>query len=191
MNISRLMRRLALAAACMFGAGGASAAILVIDFDEIEGIYIDSYSESGYTITSLETDVGGGHLHPGSGDLWLHSQFGSSPYQIRRDDGLNFDLLGFEYLGGTSTFIADNGATFNIPGEVPLSFVELPASFQNVNYVNWYMTTPDPDDLYGEEWGRIDNIVTRVPPVPEPAHAGMLGLGVAALIAAARRSRRT
>lgn len=189
MKISRWMRQLAAASALVLGAGAASGAIVVVDFDEIDGIYIDSYSESGYSFTSLETGLGGGHLHPGSGNLWLHSQFGSSPYQIRREDGMNFDLLGFEYLGGVSTFIADTGATFNIPAEVPLTYVELPASFQNVNYVNWYMTTPDPDDIYGEDWGRIDNVVTRVPPVPEPAHAGMLGLGIAALLAA-RRSRR-
>ena len=191
MTFSRLMRQLAAASAVALAAGSASAAIVTIDFDEIEGIYIDSYSESGYRFTSLETGVGGGHLHPGGGNLWLHSQFGSSPYQIRREDGLNFDMLGFEYLGGVSTFVADNGATFTIPAEVPLTFVELPASFQNVNYVNWIMTTPDPDDIYGEDWGRIDNIVTRVPPVPEPAHAGMLGLGLAALVAARRRSRRS
>jgi len=85
MNPLTFLRRLAAAALFMLGAGAASAAIVVIDFDEIEGIYIDSYSESGYTITSLETGVGGGHLHPGSGNLWLHSQYGSSPYQIRRD----------------------------------------------------------------------------------------------------------
>jgi len=190
MDAFKLLRRLALAAAFLFGAGAASAAIIVIDFDEIEGIYIDSYSESGYIFTSLETLPGGGHLHPGASSLWLHSQFGSSPYQIRREDNANFDLLGFEYEGGTSTFIADNGATFNIVGEVPLTFVELPASFQNVNYVNWYMTTPDPDDIFGEDWASIDNVVTRVPPVPEPAHAGMLGLGLAAVMAATRRARR-
>ncbi|QNA87891.1 PEP-CTERM sorting domain-containing protein [Massilia sp. Dwa41.01b] len=190
MSVSRLMRQLLAASVLALGAGTASADIVVIDFDDISGIYIDSYSESGFDIVSLETGVGGGHLHPGSGDLWLHSQFGSSPYQIRRTDGANFDVLGFEYLGGTSTFIADNGATFNIVGEVPLTHVELPASFQNVNYINWYMTTPDPDDIYGEDWGRIDNIVTRVAPVPEPAHAGMLGLGLGALLAARRRARR-
>jgi len=191
MNIFKWMRKLLAAPVFMLGAGAASAAIVVIDFDEIDGIYIDSYSESGYSFVSLETGPGGGHLHPGGGNLWLHSQYGSSPYQIKREDGMNFDLLGFEYLGGTSTFIADNGATYNIVGEVPLTFVELPASFQNVNYVNWYMTTPDPDDIYGEDWARIDNVVTRVPPVPEPAHAGMLGLGLGlAALAAARRLRR-
>ncbi|MET0983756.1 MAG: PEP-CTERM sorting domain-containing protein [Telluria sp.] len=183
------MRQLAAASVLTFAAAAASAAIVVIDFDDIEGIYIDSYSESGYSFISLATE-GGPHLHPGGGNLWLHSQVGSSPYQIRREDGMNFDLLGFEYLGGDSVFIADTGASFEILGEVPLTHVELPASFQNVNYVNWYMNTPDPDDIFGEQWGRIDNIVTRVPPVPEPAHAGMLGLGLAAVLAAARRSRR-
>lgn len=189
MNIFNLLKRLIAGSILLLGAGAASAAIIVIDFDEIEGTYIDSYSESGYSFVSLETGPGGGYLHPGGGNLWLHSQYGSSPYQIKREDGTNFDLLGFEYLGGTSTFVADNGATYDIVGEVPLTFVELPASFQNVNYVNWYMTTPDPDDIYGEDWARIDNVVTRVPPVPEPAHAGMLGLGLAA-VAAARRLRR-
>lgn len=189
MITSKLMRQLVVASAFMLGAGAASAAIVTIDFDDIEGIYIDSYSESGYVFTSLSTDAGP-HLHPGGGNLWLHSNVGSSPYQIRREDGMNFDVLGFEYLGGDSLFVSDTGASFDIPGEAPLTFVELPASFQNVNYINWYMNTIDPDDLFGEQWGRIDNIVTRVPPVPEPAHAGMLGLGLAALMAA-RRSRRT
>jgi hypothetical protein len=174
----------------MFGAGTASAAIIVIDFDEIEGIYIDSYSESGFIIDSLADPPAGPHLHPGGGNLWLHSQVGSSPYQLRREDGGRFEQLGFESRGGDSLFVANTGASFEILGEVPLTHVELPASFQNVSYVNWYMTTPDPDDLYGEQWGRIDNIVTRVAPVPEPAHAGMLGLGLAAVVAAARRSRR-
>lgn len=184
------MRQLIAACLLMFGAGAASAAIIVIDFDNIAGIYLDSYSESGFIITSLAEPPGGPHLHPGGGNLWLHSQVGSSPYQIRREDGTNFDLLGFEYLGGDSLFVADTGASFQILGEVPLTHYELPASFQNVNYINWHMTTPDPDDIYGEEWGRIDNIVTRVPPVPEPAHAGMLGVGLGAVVAIARRSRR-
>lgn len=46
--------------------------------------------------------------------------------RIRRVDGANFDLLGFEYLGGDSAFIADTGTSFEILGEVPLTHVELP-----------------------------------------------------------------
>lgn len=190
MKILRLMRQLAAAFVFMFGASAASAAIIVIDFDDIEGGYIDSYTESGFFIESLATPPEGPHLHTGARSLWLHSSLGSSPYQIRRVDGMNFDLLGFEYFGGDSLFVADTGASFEIRGEVPLTHVELPASFQNVNYVNWYMNTLDPEDPFGEQWGRIDNIVMRVAPVPEPAHAGMLGVGLAAVAAAVRRSRR-
>ena len=190
MTIRRLIKQFAASAVLAVCAGTASAAIITIDFDEIEGLYIDSYTESGYIFTSLVPPAEGPHLHTGDRSLWLHSSVGSSPYQFRRENGMNFDVLGFEYLGGDSLFVADNGATFEILGEAPLTYVELPASFQNVNYVNWYMNTPNPDDLFGEQWGRIDNIVTRVAPVPEPAHAGMLALGLGALMAAARRSRR-
>lgn len=189
MSASGLMKQLVAAIVFMLCAGAAPAAIITIDLDEIEGIYLDSYAESGFIITSLYPQ--GGHLHVGERNLWLHSSVGSSPYQIRREDGGNFDLLGFEYLGGDSLFVADTGATFEILGMVPLTHYELPASFQNVNYINWYMNTLDPEDPFGEQWGMIDNIVTRVAPVPEPAHAGMLGLGLAALAAAVRRSRKT
>src|SRR5688572_4632845 len=116
MNVFRLMRQLAAASVFMFGAGAASAAIIVIDFDDIEGTYIDSYSESGFIIDSLAVPPSGPHLHPGSGNLWLHSLVGSSPYQLRRVDGTNFDLLGFEYFGGDSLFVANNGASFEILG---------------------------------------------------------------------------
>jgi hypothetical protein len=63
----------------------------------------------------------------------------------------------------------------------------MPASFRDVSYVNWYMNTPSDEGPYFEQWGTIDNIVLHV---PEPAHAAMLGLGLAAVLLRARRSRR-
>jgi len=188
MSAIRLMRQFLAAFVFMLGAGAASAAIITIDFDEIEGYIVDSYAESGFIITSLSPE--GGHLHPGGRNLWLHSSVGSSPYQIRREDGGSFDLLGFEYFGGDSLFVADTGASFEILGEVPLTHYELPDSFRNVSYINWYMNTLNPDDPWGEEWGNIDNIVTRVSPVPEPAHTMLFGLGLAALAAVTRRPRK-
>lgn len=166
----------------------AFAAIVTIDFDEIEGLYPDSYTESGFVFVSLSPQ--GGHLHAGTGSLWLHSREGSSPYQIRREDGASFDFLSFDYLGGDSLFVADTGATFTILGEVPLTHYVMPAGFQNVSHVNWYMTTEIPDDPFGEQWGNIDNIAMAVIPVPEPAQATLFGFGLAALIAAARRRSR-
>jgi hypothetical protein len=49
------------------------------------------------------------------------------------------------------------------------------------------MNTPSDEGPYFEQWGTIDNIVLHV---PEPAHAAMLGLGLAAVLLRARRSRR-
>ena len=194
MSAFRFMRQLV--ASCMFllGAGAASAATITIGFDKIDesgDIVIESYSESGFVFTSVADDVFP-HMHPGSGSLWLHSSVGSSPYLFRREGGGLFDFLGFDYAGGDSVFIADNGATFEILGEMPMTHFTLPDSFRNVSTIHWHMNTLDPDDPFGEQWGYIDNIVMNVSPVPvpEPAQAGMLGLGLAAMLAARRRARR-
>ena len=193
MRAFRLMRQLI--ASCMFvlgagaGMGTASAATMTIGFDEIEDILTESYSESGFVFTSVADDVFP-HMHTDGASLWLHSSVGSSPYLFRREDGGIFDFLGFDYAGGDSVFVADNGATFEILGEVALTHYTLPDSFRNVSTIHWHMNTLNPDDPFGEEWGNIDNIVMNVSPVPEPAHAGMLGLGLAAMLAAGRRSRR-
>lgn len=163
---------------CM--AGTVSAAAITITFDAIEGLYPDSYSEAGFIITSL--DPNGGHLHAGDGNLLLHSREGSSPYQIRRIDGGNFDFLGFEYTGGDSLFVSDTGASFTILGEQPWASFTMPTTFHNVNAINWIMNNPGEEGPFGEQWGTVDNILTNVPPAPEPAQAAMLGLGLMALL---------
>jgi hypothetical protein len=189
MSRFRLMKQLAVASVFTLAAGAASAEIITIDFDEIgDEFVIESYTESGFIITSLDTATGFPHLHPGFGNLMLHSSVGSSPYQIRRVDGGSFGFRGFDYLGGDSLFVADTGASFGILGEVPLTHYDL-SGFTNVNYVNWYMNTLNPDDPFGEQWGTIDNIVMEAAPVPEPAPAALLGLGLAGLFVA-RRSRK-
>jgi hypothetical protein len=126
-------------------------------------------------------------MHAGDDNLMLHSGPGSSPYQIRRLDGGSFDFLGFDYSGGDSVFVTNTGASFTIPGDQPLANFLMPASFQNVSYVNWTMNTPGTEPPYFEQWGTIDNIVLSV---PEPSHAAMLGLGLAGVLLRARRSRR-
>jgi hypothetical protein len=181
MKKTNLIKRCAAAALCAFGL---TAGAQTLTFDGIGAggdLYPLSWTESGFIITSLSPD--GPHLHAGGDNLYLHSNIGSSPYQIRRLDGGSFDFLGFDYTGGDSLFVTDTGASFTILGEQPwATFTMLPA-FQNVSYVNWYMNTPGEPPWF-EQWGTIDNIVLSV---PEPSHAAMLAIGLAGLLLRGRR----
>jgi hypothetical protein len=190
MTPSRWMKHCIAAACCACGIATASAATITLTFDHIQdlGPYPDSWTESGFVITSLFPD--GPHLHSGDNSLWLHSQEGSSPYHIQRADGGAFDFLGFDYSGGDSTFVSNTGATFTILGDQPLATFTLPAAFHDVTYINWYMNTPGTEPPEFEQWGMIDNIVTNVPAVPEPAPAALLGLGLAGLLLHGRRASR-
>lgn len=59
--------------------GGAAAAPITLTFDGLGlELYPESWSESGFIITSLSPE--GGHLHAGGDELLLHSRNGSSPY---------------------------------------------------------------------------------------------------------------
>jgi hypothetical protein len=187
---SRWMKCCLAAACCACGIATASAETVTLTFDHIgdEGPYPDSYTESGFIITSLSED--GPHLHAGGSSLWLHSREGSSPYQIRRADGGSFDFLGFDYSGGDSIFVSDTGASFTILGDQPLATFTMSPAFQHVSYINWYMNNPGDLDTPFEQWGEIDNIVTNVSPVPEPAQVAMLGLGLAGLWLHGRRAQR-
>jgi hypothetical protein len=183
--INRLTGRFAAIALCTFSV---AASAQTLTFDGIGNLdpYPESWTESGFFITSLALPPAGPHLHAGDDNLILHSQAGSSPYQIRRLDGGIFDFLGFDYTGGDSTFVTDTGASFTILGDQPWAHFVMPASFQNVSYVNWYMNTPGDEPPFFEQYGTIDNIVLSV---PEPAHAAMLGLGLLGVLLRARRSR--
>jgi hypothetical protein len=178
------------AACCACGMAAASAQMVTLTFDTIDdlGPYPDSWTESGFVITSLEPS--GGHLHSGGGSLVLHSREGSQPYRIQRLDGGAFDFLGFDYAGGDSVFVSDGGATFTILGDQPLTTFTMPSAFQHVTYIDWFM--PNPGDLSTpfEQWANIDNVTTFVSPVPEPAQATMLGLGLAGLLLRGRRRQR-
>lgn len=177
------------AACCACGIATASAATITLTFDHIgdQGPYPDSWTESGFVITSLYPN--GPHLHAGDDSLWLHSGEGSSPYHIQRFDGGSFDFLGFDYAGGDSTFVTNTGATFTIHGDQPLASFSMSAAFQNVTWVDWYMSTPGdiPPDYV--QWGSIDNVMANVPAVPEPAQTAMLGLGLATLLLYTRRAQ--
>ena len=185
MTPKSLIKRFAAALLCAFSL---SAAAQTLTFDGIGelGPYPESWTESGFIITSLAPPPAGPHLHAGDDNLLLHSQEGSSPYQIRRLDGGVFDFLAFDYSGGDSLFVTDTGASFTIAGDQPLAHFTLSPAFQNVSYVNWIMNTPGDEPPYFEQWGTIDNIVLSV---PEPAHAAMLGLGLIGVLLRARRGR--
>lgn len=191
MTPSSWIKRCALAACLAFGiAGAASAQTVTLTFDTIGdlGPYPDSYTESGFIITSLSPE--GGHLHAGGGELVLHSRNGSSPYEIRRVDGATFDFLGFDYSGGDSDFVTDGGATYTILGDQPRATFTMPDTFHDVSYVLWYMNNPGDLDYPDPQWGVIDNVVTDITPAPEPAEFAMLGVGLTGVLLHRRRSRR-
>jgi hypothetical protein len=174
---------------CAFGMSIAAAQTVTLTFDTIDdlGPYPDSWTESGFSITSLEP--AGGHLHSGGGSLVLHSREGSQPYRFQLVAGGSFDFVSFDYFGGDSVFVSDTGATFTILGDQPLANFVLPAAFQHASYIDWFM--PNPGDLStpDPQWGNIDNVVLNVSPVPEPAAVTMLGLGLAGLLLRGRHGR--
>jgi len=176
--------------ACGAFAGSACADPVTLSFTGIDDIgpYPSSWTESGFIITSLVP--ASGHLHTALDTLVLHDGFGSSPYQIRRIDGGSFDLIGFDFAGADSAFISNTGASFLIPGNQPWTTFTMPLAFQNVSYVNWYMSSVEPSGLVDYHWAYLDNVVTNVSPVPEPAQAALLGLGLAGLLLHRRRAQR-
>jgi hypothetical protein len=180
------MKHCVLAAGLACGVGTASAEIVTLTFDNIRVGVIrpNAYRESGFFINSLWD--ASPTLHGADDMLWLNSGAGSSPYQIRLEDGGTFDFLGFSYAGGDALFVSDTGATFTILGDQPMASFTLPDAFKNVSYINWYMTSTG--DVM--QWGKIDNVAMNVAAVPEPAHAAMLGLGLAALAMRRRSVRR-
>ena len=185
---SRLVKQLAAASFCFLSAGAVSAETMTFDGIGDAEFYPASYTQYGFIVTSLAV-LGGPHLHPGNDNLSLHSNVGSSPYQFRRVDGANFSFAGFDYEGGDSVFVADNGASFTILKDQPLATFVMPAAFQNISYVNWYMNIPSDEPPYFEQWGTIDNVVMNMAAVPEPSTTAMWGLGLFGLLAAARRNR--
>jgi hypothetical protein len=180
-------KRCIVAACCAFGMAAASAQIVTLTFDNIDdlGPYPDSWTESGFSVTSLEPN--GPHLHSGGGSLVLHSREGSQPYRFQRMDGGSFDFLAFDYFGGDSVFVSDTGATFTILGDQPLATFTMSSAFQHVSYIDWFM--PNPGDLStpDPQWATVDNVVMNISPVPEPASVVMLGMGLAGLLLRARR----
>jgi hypothetical protein len=192
MTQSSWIKRFALAVCCAFGmaCAPAFAQTVTLTFDNIGnlGPYPDSWTESGFSVTSLEPN--GPHLHAGANSLVLHSREGSQPYRFQRLDGESFDFIAFDYFGGDSVFVSDTGATFTILGDQPLATFTMPASFQHVTYIDWFM--PNPGDLStpDPQWGEIDNFVTNISPAPEPGQVAMLGLGLAGLLLHGRRARR-
>jgi hypothetical protein len=190
MTQSSWIQRCIVALCCALGMAAASAQTVTLTFDNIGnlGPYPDSWTESGFSVTSL--DPSGGHLHAGANSLVLHSREGSQPYRFQRLDGESFDFIAFDYFGGDSVFVSDTGATFTIMGDQPLATFTLPAAFQSVTYIDWFM--PNPGDLStpDPQWGEIDNVVTNISPAPEPGQVAMLGLGLAGLLLHGRRARR-
>jgi hypothetical protein len=190
MTQSSWIKRCIAAVCCVFGMAAASAQTVTLTFDNIDnlGPYPDAWAESGFSVTSLEPN--GPHLHSGANSLVLHSREGSQPYRFQRLDGGSFDFLAFDYFGGDSVFVSDTGATFTILGDQPLATFAMSAAFQNVHYIDWFM--PNPGDLStpDAQWGEIDNFVTNISPVPEPAQVAMLGLGLSGLLLRGRRARR-
>jgi hypothetical protein len=187
MKQSSWIKRSIAVACCACGMATASAQTVTLNFNQIgnTNLYPLSYTESGFIVTPLYP---GGHLNSGGTELWLHNSAGSSPYRIQRLDGGTFDVLAFDYFGGDSSFVSNTGASFDILGPQPRATFSMPASFQHVTYIDWYM--PNSPDSDGEiQWGVLDNVVMNVSPVPEPASVAMLGFGLGGMLLYRRRGQ--
>lgn len=175
----RVMASAAVALALtLIGQGRAEA--ITITYDAGSGTPL-SYTESGFTWTSLQTHLHmGDHDGDGSPDLMNHSGCCSTPYRLTYAGG-NFTLNSTMFVGffdGSSTWTGSNAAVFIDPGGPGDRNVSFGSLFANVSYVDF--------DVAGSSVV-IDNTVVNASAVPEPGSLMLMGSGLVAGVLRLRR----
>jgi hypothetical protein len=159
----------------------ASASLITFDGQGGGNNYFDSpYSEGGFLFTLVGGNPAATDPHFGDGGnvgtLWWHdggSNPGNAMVRMTRVDGGIFNLFGFDLIGSKGIIVSARGYT-----SIRSTAGSIAASFRGITSATFDFSGRGPNA------GAIDNIN-----VPEPGVLALLGLGLAGLGFARRKTK--